>query len=53
MSRVSYKGFTPNDLGRRAVTFQNDFTISCNIQPNNKLILQSYHGYHAGDTATL
>ena len=31
---TSYSGFTSNDLGRRAVTFQDDVTISCNIQPN-------------------
>ena len=45
MKNVSYLGFTSNDLGRRAVTFQDDFTISCNIQPNYKLILQSFHLY--------
>ena len=36
---VSYLGFTSNDLGRRAVTFQDDFIISYNIQPNYVLKL--------------
>ena len=36
---ISYLDFTSNDLGRRAVTFQDDFTISYNIQPNYVLIL--------------
>ena len=36
------RSFTTSDRGCRAVTFQDDFTIACNIQPNYKLILQEH-----------